>query len=50
MNPDQLRRALRDAGFPASKEDLVQVAQSAGASGEVEAMVKPGEAAVSKRH
>lgn len=40
MNPDQLRRALRDADFPASKEDLVQVAQSAGASGEVIAALR----------
>lgn len=35
MSPDQLRRALRDADFPASKEELIRVAQSAGASGDV---------------
>ena len=40
MSPDRLRRALRDADFPASKEELVRVARSAGASGEVVAALR----------
>jgi hypothetical protein len=35
MSTDQLRQALRDVDFPASKDELVRAAQAAGAPGEV---------------
>jgi hypothetical protein len=40
MSPDQLRRALRDVDFPASKEELIRAAQAVGASGEVIAALR----------
>jgi hypothetical protein len=40
MSPDQLRKALRNADFPASKEDLIRVAEDAGASGDVLAALR----------
>lgn len=40
VNPDEVAGALRDADFPAGKDELIQAAQQAGASEQVIAALR----------
>jgi hypothetical protein len=40
VTTEEVMRALRDVDFPASKQELIQAAQAAGASGEVIAALR----------